>query len=132
MTVVQSRRLCCDLALHRLDFSGTARRPGSRRAKTAFGRHTDMPHFARCHRRLTCRCKVTRPGVLYQSRPGGRSACAIRMAVRSRSTAEADLDLMLNRIAAAQVVCSGEYRLQRPERRQPQMLSSRSKKDRYR
>ena len=61
-----------------------------------------------------------------------RSACAIRMAVRSRSTAEADLDLMLNRIAAAQVVCSGEYRLQRPERRQPQMLSSRSKKDRYR
>jgi hypothetical protein len=54
------------------------------------------------------------------------------MAVRSRSTAEADLDLMLNRIAAAQVVCSGEYRLQRPERRQPQMLSSRSEKDRYR
>ena len=47
MTVVQSRRLCCDLTLHRLDFSGTARRPGSRRAKTAFGRHTDMPSFAR-------------------------------------------------------------------------------------
>ena len=64
--------------------------------------------------------------------PDSRLACAIRMAVRSRSTAEADLDLMLNRIAAAQVVCSGEYRLQRPERRQPQMLSSRSKKDRYR
>jgi len=63
---------------------------------------------------------------------GEGSASAIRMAVRSRSTAEADLDLMLNRIAAAQVVCSGEYRLQRPERRQPQMLSSRSKKDRYR
>jgi hypothetical protein len=33
-----------------------------------------MPHFARCHRRLTCRCKVTRSGVLYQSRPGGRCA----------------------------------------------------------
>jgi len=47
VTVVQSRRLCCDLALHRLDFSGTARRPGSRRAKTAFGRHTDMPLVAR-------------------------------------------------------------------------------------
>jgi hypothetical protein len=50
VTVVQSRRLCCDLALHRLDFSGTARRPGSRRAKTAFGRHTDMPRGGRPHR----------------------------------------------------------------------------------
>jgi hypothetical protein len=47
VTVVQSRRLCCDLALHRLDFSGTARRPGSRRAKTAFGRRTDIPLLAR-------------------------------------------------------------------------------------
>ena len=27
-----------------------------------------------CHRRLTCRCKVMRPGVSYQSRPGGRSS----------------------------------------------------------
>src|SRR5450759_5664808 len=45
--------------------------PASRLAGTT--ERTHLPHFARCHRRLTYRCKVTRPGVLYQSRPGGRS-----------------------------------------------------------